>query len=34
MYEKYDEEKASKPQLLIIFVGSIVWKELLYISED
>ena len=32
MQEKHDEDKASKPRLLIIFVGHIVRKDLLDIS--
>ena len=32
MQEKHDEEKASKPRLIILFVGHIIQKELLYFS--
>ena len=34
MEEKHNEYKASKPRLLIIFVGCIVCQELLDISLD
>ena len=34
MQEKNDEEKASKPQLLILSVGCILRQELLDNSED
>ena len=34
MQKNYDEDKSSKPWLLIIFVGRIVWKELLGISAE
>ena len=34
MQEKHDEDKASKPRLLILSVGSIERKELLDISAD
>ena len=34
MQEKHDMEKASKPRLLIIFAGRIVWQELLDISSE
>ena len=32
--ENYDEEKSGKPRSLIIFVGRIIRKELLDISEE
>ena len=34
MQEKNDEDKSSKPRLLIIFVGHIIWQELLDISAE
>ena len=34
MQENHDEEKTSKPWLIIIFVGGIVRQELLDISAD
>ena len=34
MQVNHDEEKSSKPQLLIMFVGRIVRQELLDISAD
>ena len=34
MQEKHDEDKASKPRLLILFVGHIARQELLDISAD
>ena len=34
MQEKYDDKKAGKPRVLIIFVGGTVRKELLDISVD
>ena len=34
MQEKHDEDKASKPRLIILFVGHIGWQELLDISAD
>ena len=34
MQENHDEDKSSKPRLLIIFVGRIGSKELIDISAD
>ena len=34
MQEKYDDDKASKPWLLILYVGHIAWQEILDIPAD